>query len=59
MIIVRQLELTLATLALMAVSAHADVGWAVFAMAFIGGHTISRYDAGARRSQLAGDHPPS
>ncbi len=59
MIIVRQLELTLATLTLMALSAYAGVGWAIFAMAYIGGHTISRYDTGGQRSQLAGGNPPS
>ena len=52
--IIRQLELVLATLTLMGVAALAGVGWAIFVLAFIGGHAISQYDSGSRAKRPRG-----
>jgi hypothetical protein len=52
--IIRQLELVLATLTLMGVAALAGAGWAIFAVAYIGGHAISQYDSGSRAKQPQG-----
>ena len=52
--IIRQLELVVATLTLMGVAALAGVGWAIFVVAFIGGHAISQYDSGSRAKRPRG-----
>ena len=52
--IIRQLELVVATLTLMAFAAVAGIGWAIFVLAFIGGHAISQYDSGSRAKRAPG-----
>jgi len=54
MSIIRQLELTVVTLILMAVSALAGVGWGIFVLASVGGYAISQYDSGNRRDGSGG-----
>jgi hypothetical protein len=54
MSIIRQLELTVVTLVLMAATASAGVGWGIFVVAAIGGYAISQYDSGNQRGRSDG-----